>query len=148
MEPFEIILAVVAIVGCLAFVLAVRKMTRTEAPKSKKQHKKTKKKDKTKQETEIPKEWRKEKGSNPFPTKSTKPSRWSLPHFKGPEKIHVPGLRLFKRILAGILTLINFFVMCATLMSNPNTQPLFWLFALNFFILLDYMWKTGRGKID
>lgn len=61
------------------------------------------------------------------------------------KKFHVPGLRTAKRVLAGFLLIINFFISQATLMSAATSQPLFWLFFLNSFIILDYIWKT-RNK--
>ena len=63
---------------------------------------------------------------------------------KKPRKFHIHGLRTAKRVLASILLVINFFISQATLLSAATSQPLFWLFFLNSFILLDYLWKTRK----
>jgi len=63
---------------------------------------------------------------------------------KGSRKIRVPGLRGAKRLLAAILLAFNFFVAQASLTSASASQPLALFFYLNFFVLLDYLWKTRR----
>lgn len=87
---------------------------------------------------EVPKEWLEQ---------TPKPSTSSKTHsrFK-PSKIHIPFLRTTKRVMAGLLLIINFIISQATLTSHPDTQPLFWLFLLNSFIILDYIWKTRRKE--
>lgn len=72
---------------------------------------------------------------------------------KTEQKIHfiknkkrIPGLLWFKRILAGILLLINFSFSQFLLGSlGSNVQPMFIVFLGNSFILLDYLWKTRRS---
>ena len=59
-------------------------------------------------------------------------------------KFRIHGLRTAKRVLATVLLVINFFISQATLLSAATSQPLFWLFFLNSFILLDYLWKTRK----
>lgn len=61
-------------------------------------------------------------------------------------KLHIPGLRTGKRVLATFLLAINFVISQAALTSAQNTQPMFALFLLNSFILLDYIWKTRSKK--
>jgi len=63
---------------------------------------------------------------------------------KGKYKLRVPGLRAIKRFLAAILLIFNFFVAQASLTSASASQPLALFFYLNFFVLLDYLWKTRR----
>jgi hypothetical protein len=60
-------------------------------------------------------------------------------------KIRVPGLRWFKRALAGSLLFINF-IFSQFLLSRMGDQgqSLFILFLLNCFIMADYLWKTRR----
>jgi len=139
----EIVLAVVAIVGCVVFAITALRMTRTTTAQPKKKNKKTKNPKKN-AKSEIPKEWRKNNPAGSNPSRTWKPT---FPKIGEPRKIRIPGLRLAKRLLAGIMTITNFFIMCSTLLSHQTTQPLFWLFAFNFFVLLDYLWKTGKGEI-
>jgi hypothetical protein len=62
-------------------------------------------------------------------------------------KKRIPGLRWFKRILAGFLLLINFAFSQYLLGSiGTQAQPMFLLFLLNSFILIDYLWKTRRAE--
>jgi lipid-A-disaccharide synthase-like uncharacterized protein len=84
------------------------------------------------------------------------PASW-LKHRSGQEKTdqkiqfikhkkRIPGLLWFKRILAGILLLINFSFSQFMLGSLGNVvQPMFIIFLGNSFILLDYLWKTRRS---
>jgi len=90
------------------------------------------------QQVGVPKAWLKE---------TAKPSTSHEIHgrFK-PSKIHIPFLKTGKRVMAGVLLVVNVIISQATLMSNPDTQPLFWLFLLNSFIILDYLWKTRRSE--
>ena len=143
----ETIFGAVLVVGCLAFVVFLWKMSRTSETPKVKQKKTKKRKTKTKHEQEtrevdgvpIPKEWRESENPGPTPTPSL---------FKetGTQKIRVPGLRMVKRVIAALLLIINFLIAQATLMSAPATQPLYLLFGLNAFILLDYLWKTRRKQ--
>lgn len=55
----------------------------------------------------------------------------------------IPGLLLFKRILAVILLLINLGIGFATIPTPQGEMGLF--FWINGFILLDYLWKTRYG---
>jgi len=59
-------------------------------------------------------------------------------------KRRIPLLRTVKRLLAATLLIINFFISQASLMSAAASQPLFLLFILNSFIMLDYLWKTRK----
>lgn len=61
-------------------------------------------------------------------------------------KKRIPGLLMFKRILAGVLFLINF-VLSQFLLASAGEQGFgtFIIFLGNSFILADYLWKT-RGK--
>ena len=62
------------------------------------------------------------------------------------QKMRIPGLRQFKRILAGFLLFINFVFIQFLLGSlGQSAQPMFLLFLGNSVILVDYLWKT-RGK--
>jgi len=151
MQVFELVFSAVLIVGCLVFAIAVLRMTKTsETPKTKRKKvkkQKTKQKKPTKPQkkkvdgVEIPEAWRKQKEKNPSGSSSFKVSTT-----KTSRKIHVPGLRMGKRLLAAILLIINLFISQATLMSAPTSQPMFWLFILNSFILLDYLWRTRRRE--
>jgi len=58
--------------------------------------------------------------------------------FKRPKKIRIPNLRLFKRVLAGMLAIIS----CLFSFSAINEVPIFFLFACYLLIMLDYLWKT------
>jgi len=61
-------------------------------------------------------------------------------------KKRIPHLLFFKRLLAGFLLLVNF-VFSQVLLGSVGTgaQPMFVLFLLNSFILIDYLWKTRRA---
>jgi len=76
-------------------------------------------------------------------TRTTKPKTSWKTH-----KIHIPGLRTAKRIIALILLAINFFIAQTALTSATPTQPLYWLFFLNALILLDYLWKTRMKAVQ
>ena len=89
---------------------------------------------------EIPEKWLENK---PNVTKNLKSGVVTVKFQKG-RKIHVPGLRGLKRLLAAILLIFNFFVAQASLTSASASQPLALFFYLNFFVLLDYVWKTRR----
>lgn len=139
----ETIFGAVLIIGCVAFIMFLWRMSGMQAKsKSKKPKIKPKKirkiaEKKVSDDLEVPPEWREEKGN---------PSSFT-PSLEVHRKIRVPGLRTFKRVLAAILLIINFFISQATLMSATATQPLFLLFGLNCLFLLDYLWKTRRSEI-
>jgi len=63
-------------------------------------------------------------------------------------KKRIPGLKFFKRALAGVLLLINF-AFSQFILGSLGTvaQPMFILFLANSFILLDYLWKTRKGAV-
>ena len=61
--------------------------------------------------------------------------------FEG-RKLKIPFLRTLKRFLAASLLIVNFVISQGALLSASITQPMFWLFILNVFILVDYLWKT------
>jgi len=79
---------------------------------------------------DVPKEW-------------TKPSKPITPKFE-PSKFSIPLLRTFNRGLALIGLIVNFILAQATLATNM--QPLFWLFLLNSYISLRYLWKSRRKE--
>jgi len=80
---------------------------------------------------EVPKEW------------IPKPSKEVTPSFK-PSKFRIPFLKTFNRGLALIGLIINFILAQATLVTD--LQPLFWLFLLNSYIHLRYLWKSRRQE--
>jgi len=86
---------------------------------------------------EVPRSW-----SKPQPSSSAR-----MPITVIKYKKRIPGLRWFKRILAGFLLLINF-SFSQFLLGNIGTQaqPMFILFLLNSFIIIDYLWKTRRTE--
>lgn len=100
--------------------------------------KREKKKEKT---IEVPSEW------VTAPQSTTKQKLVSV-EVKKRRKIRVPGLRTAKRVLAGLLLIVNFLISQATLMSAPATQPLFFLFFLNALMYLDYLWKTRKPSYE
>ena len=59
-------------------------------------------------------------------------------------KYHVPGLLLFKRILACVLMVLHFVIAQVVLTAAPQIQLLFWLFLPTSFLLADYVWKTRK----
>jgi len=61
-------------------------------------------------------------------------------------RLRVPHLLFFKRALAAFLLLVNF-IFSQFLLGSVGTgaQPMFILFLLNSFILIDYLWKTRRA---
>jgi len=79
---------------------------------------------------EVPKEW-------------TKPSKPITPEFE-PSKFRIPFLKTFNRGLALIGLIINFILAQATLVTD--LQPLFWLFLLNSYIHLRYLWKSRSAR--
>ena len=81
---------------------------------------------------EVPKEW------IPRTSKETKAK------FE-PSKFHIPFLRTFNHGLALIGLIVNFILAQATLATNM--QPLFWLFLLNTYIHLRYLWKSRRKEV-
>ena len=91
---------------------------------------------------EIPEDWLDDK---PNLQKETSKGMVTVKFPTSHAKIHIPGLRTSKRVLATIMVAFNFFIAQTALMSNPNTQPLAFLFYLNCFILIDYVWKTRKN---
>lgn len=88
--------------------------------------------------SKVPRSWQRGDPHTPRPGK---------PRIIYHNKKRVPGLRFFKRLLAGFLLLINFSFSQFLLGSmNTQAQPMFVLFLLNSFILLDYLWKTRGGS--
>lgn len=63
---------------------------------------------------------------------------------EGRKVFRIPHLRKIKRIIAGILVLVNGVFFFIGLYSSP---PLWIIFAGNTFILIDYLWKTGNWRI-
>jgi len=78
----------------------------------------------------VPKEW-------------TKPSKPITPEFE-PSKFRIPFLRTVNRGVALIGLIVNFILAQATLATNM--QPLFWLFLLNSYIHLRYLWTSRRKE--
>ena len=83
----------------------------------------------------VPRSWSKKTGQK------TKPVARVINH-----RLRVPHLLFFKRALAAFLLLVNF-VFSQFLLGSVGTgaQPMFILFLLNSFILVDYLWKTRRA---
>jgi len=100
------------------------------------------KRDRTEEVHKVPKEWVEKKPNLKHNNKTgTVTIQFER---KGSHKIHVPGLRQVKRLLAAVLLVFNFFIAQASLTSASASQPLALFFYLNFFVLLDYLWKTRR----
>lgn len=84
------------------------------------------------------------------PSWSKKDGKAGKPGQKKPQiimkqKKRIPGLLMFKRLLAGFLFLVNFVLSQFLLGSLGEAgQPIFILFLLNAFIMADYIWKTRR----
>lgn len=79
-------------------------------------------------------------------TKMSKPSRMpslSIPRIKG--KFRIPGLRTAKRLLGGILLIVNF---ACFLAIAPIQEGIGFFFLLNGFILIDYLWKTRKVRVS
>lgn len=88
------------------------------------------------------------------------PASWQKPEAQAPvkkdarlkvipqNKVKVPGLRTTKRIIWGFLLLFNFifsqFLLGAV---GSGGQPMFFLFLLNSWAIVELLWKT-RGKKD
>lgn len=90
------------------------------------------------QPIKVPRSWGRKRKASP----SAMPGKSQVIYRN---KKRVPGLLWFKRILAGVLLLINFSFSQFLLGSmGSQAQPMFALFFLNSFILLDYLWKTRR----
>jgi hypothetical protein len=83
----------------------------------------------------VPRSWSKKIGQK------TKPAPRVISH-----RLRVPHLLTIKRMLAAFLLLVNF-VFSQFLLGSVGTgaQPMFILFLLNSFILIDYLWKTRRA---
>jgi hypothetical protein len=94
------------------------------------------------EEIEVPASWQKAENTSPRPGRKNKKQIVVQKH-----KIRVPGLRWFKRALAGCLLFINF-VFSQFLLSRVGDQgqSLFILFLLNSFIMADYLWKTRKAS--
>lgn len=61
-------------------------------------------------------------------------------------KVRIPGLRTVKRIIWGFLLLLNFIFSQFLLGAlGSEGQPMFIIFLLNSWALLELLWKT-RGK--
>lgn len=87
---------------------------------------------------ETPSAWIKDKQVITLPSTSG----MTQLELKKKRKIRIPMLRTIKRLIAAFLLIVNFFISQASLMSASQSQPLFVLFILNSFILVDYLWKT------
>lgn len=62
-----------------------------------------------------------------------------------PNKKKVPGLLQIKRVLAGVLLLINFvFSQFLLLAVGSDGFATFLIFMGNSFVIADYLWKTRR----
>ena len=88
----------------------------------------------------IPKRWRKGKQKTGVTTNTTHSSTETY-------KIRIPFLRTMKRYLAGLLLLLNGLFGIASLTMPTIIRYFGFLFLLNAFILLDYLWKTARRRI-
>lgn len=98
---------------------------------------------KPKEGIEVPSSWLKNGPATKSPTPPKGYIKLEKPKLR---KFHIPGLRTAKRVLATIMLIINFVISQAALTSAENTQPMFILFLLNSFFLLDYIWKTRKKK--
>jgi hypothetical protein len=100
-------------------------------------HRKKRKKSKVQEPDMVPASWLKHRSGEPK-------TEQKIQFIKNKKRI--PGLLWFKRIIAGILLLINFSFSQFLLGSLGSTvQPMFIVFLGNSFILLDYLWKTRRS---
>ena len=91
---------------------------------------------------DVPKKWVK----NSSPTKQNRP-RLVHVETRKPRKVRVPGLRMGKRVGAGLMLAFNLLLAFSGL-AIPNAQVLSFLFFLNCFFLLDYLQKTKREKLE
>ena len=93
-----------------------------------------------KEKEEIPEAWAKgrivKKAGEDVPTLEVKVKE------VGTQKIRVPFLRTLKKVLGGIMLIFSFWAAIATF----NSIPIFLMFALYFFLLLDYLWKMREPR--
>jgi len=138
----ETVFAVVLIVGCLVYIIFLMKegVLKKLVPKFSLPFKRQNQKN----VVEIPKEWVADK-----PTKQivvAKSSSTVTMELKEYRKIRIPGLLLFKRIMAVTLMLIYFVMAQATIFYTGGNPMLYVLFILTSFLLLDYLYKTRRKE--
>jgi len=105
---------------------------------------------------EVPAQWMKQKDASPGTEKwRPKGSRKVRVEKKGSRFLivkptrrlyHWRWLRQIKRLIAGLLLCVNFFIAEFILGTTPGALILFFLFFLNSFILVDYLWKTMKRK--
>jgi hypothetical protein len=101
-------------------------------------HRKKRKKSKAQDPDVVPASWLKHRSGQPK-------TEQKIQFIKNKKRI--PGLLWFKRIMAGILLLINFSFSQFLLGSLGSTvQPMFIVFLGNSFILADYLWKTRHKE--
>jgi len=102
--------------------------------------------------------FRREKASeNPFESDSKPqwkrqfPVIFSRPVLREHRKIHVPGLRTFKRLIAFFLFFVFFFFIVGMGSYHEPTlmnRFLMWIFVLTDWICLDYLWKTRHKSSE
>jgi len=80
-------------------------------------------------------------------SEAIQPIEFKTPKPHKPRKLHVPGLRTAKRVLASFLLIANLLVGISGLIF-PGGYVLAIFFFLNIFIFLDYLHKTKKVKID
>lgn len=98
---------------------------------------------------EVPAQWMKEKpsGARALGKKRVVQKGNKFVILKPTRKpYHLPWLRQLKRLMAGLLLCVNFFIAEFILGTTPGALILVFLFLLNSFILVDYLWKTMRRK--
>jgi len=94
---------------------------------------------KSEENSVVPRSWRKPQ------LKPGEKRKKDLDFVKTTSKKRIPGLLFFKRVVAGILLLVNFVLSQFLLGSLGETgQPMFILFLLNSWFLAEYLWKTRR----
>ena len=79
------------------------------------------------------------------------PVIFSRPVLREHRKIHVPGLRTFKRLIAFFLFFVFFFFIVGMGSYHEPTlmnRFLMWVFVLTDWICLDYLWKTRHQSSE
>lgn len=93
--------------------------------------------------------WPKQKRGRPRKgARQIDPKPWKKPKMihASSTKLKIPGLLGSKRIMAGILLVINFIFGESALTAGSFGVPVAIMFLANSFILLDYLWKTRTKR--
>jgi hypothetical protein len=91
---------------------------------------------------EVPKAWRRPETAGPRVYEKPVPDKYQrIQH-----RFRIPGLLMFKRILAGFLCFVNFVISQYVLGISKGgvAQGMFIFFLFNAFICADYLWKTRK----